>query len=76
MPTVEVSGAVTVPDVMVSAGIAKSKGEARRLIEGGGVSLDDKKLSAGELEIPEDLKAKGSFVLHKGKKIHINVILK
>ena len=60
----------------VAAGIAKSKGEARRLIEGGGVTLDEIKLTAGNLDIPEELKQKGSFVLHKGKKTHINIILK
>lgn len=76
MPTVEVAGATSVPDVMVAAGIAKSKGEARRLIEGGGVTLDEIKLTAGNLDIPEELKQKGSFVLHKGKKTHINIILK
>ena len=76
MPTVEILGATSVPDVMVAAGIAKSKGEARRLIEGGGVTLDEIKLTAGNLDIPEDLKQKGSFVLHKGKKTHINIILK
>ena len=76
MPTVEVLGAASVPDVMVAAGIAKSKGEARRLIEGGGVTLDEIKLTAGNLDIPEELKQKGSFVLHKGKKTHINIILK
>ena len=76
MPTVEILGATSVPDVMVAAGIAKSKGEARRLIEGGGVTLDEIKLTAGNLDIPEELKQKGSFVLHKGKKTHINIILK
>lgn len=76
MPSVEVENAASVPDVMVACGIAKSKGEARRLIDGGGVTLDDIKLASGDLDIPASLREKGSFVLHKGKKVHVNVILK
>ena len=60
---------------MVGAGVAKSKGEARRLIEGGGVSVDDKKVTLDDMVISAELKGKGSFVLHKGKKVHINVTL-
>ena len=36
-------GAIAVNEVLVKAGIAKSKGEGRRLIEQGGVSVDDAK---------------------------------
>ncbi len=75
MPTFEAKGITDIPEIMVAAGIAKSKGEARRLIEGGGVSLDEIKLAAGSLTVPDELVKKGSFVLHKGKKTHINVIL-
>ncbi len=60
-------------DIMVGAGIAKSKSEARRLIEGGGVSIDDEKLTMDTVSITPELRQKGSFVLHKGKKVHINV---
>lgn len=75
MPSYNASGADNILDIMVGAGVAKSKGEARRLIEGGGVSIDETKLSVNDLTIAPEVKAKGSFVLHKGKKVHINVIL-
>ena len=74
MPTVEVERTNFIPDVMVAAGITKSKGEARTLISGGGVSIGDEKVTG--LTIPEDVMAKGEFILHKGKKVHVKIILK
>ncbi|MBR1868194.1 MAG: tyrosine--tRNA ligase [Clostridia bacterium] len=75
MPSFNASGLDNILDIMAQAGVAKSKGEARRLIEGGGVSIDDKKITLDDLSLSEELKNKGSFVLHKGKKVHINVTL-
>ena len=69
--TKEVSGVATVVDAMVAAGVAKSKGEARRLIEQGGVSVDDTKVTDGNMPLPAS-----EFVLHKGKKVHLKVVVK
>ncbi len=69
--TKEIEGVETVVDAMVAAGVAKSKGEARRLIEQGGVSVDDTKVTDGNTPIPAK-----EFVLHKGKKVHLKVIVK
>ena len=69
--TKEVEGAQTVVDAMVAAGIAKSKGEARRLIEQGGVSVDETKVTDVNMPVPAL-----EFVLHKGKKVHIKIIVK
>lgn len=57
-------------DCLVEVGFAKSKGEARRLIEGGGVSVDDTKVTGFDYVLPCE------FILHKGKKAHVKVILK
>ena len=77
MPTVEISNDVEfVSDLLVLCNQAKSKGEAKRLIEGGGVSLEDDKVTDAFGKIPQQLKDKGEFVLHKGKKVHIKVVLK
>lgn len=67
----EVSGVETVVDAMVAAGVAKSKGEARRLIEQGGVSVDDTKVTDPNMPVPAQ-----EFVLHKGKKVHLKVVVK
>ena len=69
--TKEAVGAVTVVDAMVAAGIAKSKGEARRLIEQGGVSVDGTKVTDVNMPVPAS-----EFVLHKGKKVHVKIIVK
>ena len=76
MPTLEVAEVSTVADLLVVAGQAKSKGEAKRLIEGGGVSIEDKKITDPFGAIPQEYIDKGEFVLHKGKKVHIKVMIK
>ncbi len=69
--TKEVSGVATVVDALVATGVAKSKGEARRLIEQGGVSVDETKVTDVNMAIPAT-----EFVLHKGKKVHLKVVVK
>ena len=69
--TKEVSSVATVVDAMVAAGVAKSKGEARRLIEQGGVSVDETKVTDPNMPIPAN-----EFVLHKGKKVHLKIVVK
>ncbi len=69
--TKEVENVALVIDAMVAAGVAKSKGEARRLIEQGGVSVDDSKVTDVNMAIPAKV-----FVLHKGKKVHLKIIVK
>ena len=56
---------------LVATGLAKSNGEARRLVEQGGVSVNDDKVTDFNAPLP-----KGEFILHKGKKVHVKVILK
>ena len=69
--TKEVENVALVIDAMVAAGVAKSKGEARRLIEQGGVSVDESKVTDVNMPIPSK-----EFVLHKGKKVHLKIIVK
>ena len=69
--TKEVTDVVTVVDAMVAAGVAKSKGEARRLIEQGGVSVDETKVTDANMPVPA-----AEFVLHKGKKVHLKIVVK
>ncbi len=77
MPTVEIDVNTTLlADVLVAVGQAKSKGEAKRLIEGGGVSVNDTKIVDPFGVLPANAIDKKEFVLHKGKKVHIKVVLK
>ena len=77
MPTVTINSDTTfVSDLLVVAGQAKSKGEAKRLIEGGGVSINEQKVTDAFAKIPCELMNEEGFVLHKGKKVHIKIIVK
>ena len=77
MPEVTIEGGVetTVVDSMTLAGVASSKSEARRLVEGGGVKIGDEKVTSVAAKLA-DFGVTDSFVLHKGKKVHVKVILK
>ena len=82
MPTFELTAddftddAIAVNEVLVKAGIAKSKGEGRRLIEQGGVSVDDVKPTSPVAVINKADFDKGYVVVKKGKKIFIKVVIK
>ena len=82
MPTFELfaddftDDAIAVNEVLVKAGIAKSKGEGRRLIEQGGVSVDDVKPTSPVAVINKADFDKGYVVVKKGKKIFIKVVIK
>ena len=77
MPKAEIDESITlVADLLVAVGQAKSKGEAKRLIEGGGVSIDQEKITNPFGEIPSASLSNKEFILHKGKKVHIKVSVK
>ncbi len=65
---VKVETATIIP-VLVAAGICASNGEARRLIQQGGVSLNDGKVT--DINAP----VKSGDVIHKGKKIHFKIVI-
>ena len=72
MPEKTISeGTVKITDILVAAGVAPSKSEARRLIEGGGIKVNDDKITDVNAEITDK-----EFVLHKGKKIHFRISVK
>lgn len=70
-----VDNTISLLDVMVTAGVAKSKGEAKTLISQGGISLDDEKVTDIFHKIHMDNFKKGYVVLKKGKKIFIKLIV-
>ena len=77
MPTFEIPATTTfLPEILTIVKAAPSRGEARRLIEGGAVSVDDTKIDAANMTLSDEVVKKGEFVLHKGKKFHVKVVLK
>lgn len=81
MPTTVLSkedftdSSISVIDAMLKAGIIKSKGEGRRLIEQGGVSLDDKKVTDFAAVISALDFEKGHVILKKGKKVFVKLVI-
>ncbi|HUA87120.1 MAG TPA: tyrosine--tRNA ligase [Bryobacteraceae bacterium] len=67
--SVDLSAPVKLTEAMVRAGAAKSKGEATRLIAGGGVYLNNRRVETADSQIRgEDLASETMFVLRIGKK--------
>ena len=82
MPTTEITaadltdGAINILDLMQKADLIASKGEGRRLVQQGGVSVDDVKVT----DIAKTCTAadfeKGHVIIKKGKKVFHKVVLK
>ena len=75
MPSTEIAAdlfidnAVSVIDLLVATGLVTSKGQARRLIEQGGITVDDEKIKDFNETISIDKFDKGYVVIRKGKKV-------
>lgn len=61
-------GRITAGEALTEAGLAKSKSEARRLIEGGGASIGNRRIDDPEQPVgPNDLTSETVAVLRAGK---------
>ena len=65
---------INIIDAMIKAGLVTSRGEARRLIEQGGVSVDDVKITAPNYVIPVADFEKGYAIIKKGKKVFHKIL--
>ena len=80
MPTTEISadllsdGQINIMDLMVACKLAASKSEARRLIQQGGVSVNDEKVAGIEAMITADQLKEGAKI-RKGKKVYHKAIM-
>ena len=63
------SGSMTITALLTEAKLAASKGEARRLIDQGGVSIDDERVTDPNLLLPD----KDEFILKVGKRRFLKV---
>ena len=81
MPTVSfseadfVDGKLSVTEALIRAEIAKSKGEGKRLIEQGGITVNDEKVSDVFATIERSAFDEGEVILKKGKKIFKKLII-
>jgi len=81
MPTTELTedqltdGQIAIMDLMMACNLVPSKGEARRLITQGGVSVDDKKVEGIDYAVTKEMLTEG-VKIRKGKKVFHKAILK
>ena len=81
MPTTELTnddfggGAIDVLTLLVKCGLATSKGEARRLVQQGGVTVNDEKVSAIETTFGCEQFTGDGVVIKKGKKVFHRAVL-
>ena len=71
IPAAEVEGEVGLLTLLVKAGIAPSNGEARRLVQQGGISIDGEKVTNPTMK----LTVRDGMVIRKGKKVFRKVVL-
>lgn len=60
-------------DLLRESGLTKSNGEGRRLVEGGGISIDDEKVTDPAHVVRDEDFEKGYIVVKKGKKSYLRI---
>ena len=81
MPTTELTnddfggGSIDVLTLLVRCGLAASKGEARRLVQQGGVTVNDEKVTAIETTFGCEQFTGDGVVIKKGKKVFHKAVL-
>ena len=66
---------VLITDLLVKIGIVSSKSEARRLIDGNGISVNQEKISSSDLLITKNYFVNNELIIQKGKKVFLKVII-
>ncbi|WP_407383137.1 tyrosine--tRNA ligase [Ruminococcus sp.] len=81
MPTTEITeddladGGIAILDLLIKCKLIPSKGEGKRLIQQGGISVDDSKITDMFHKIGKDAFEKGHIIIKKGKKVFHKVTL-
>lgn len=81
MPTTEISadkltdGSINIVDLMLECGLVPSKSEARRLINQGGVHVNDESIDDINAQITKEL-LEDKVIIRKGKKTYHKAIIK
>jgi len=73
VPRAELSAGINITDLFQRAGLAASKGEARRLIRGGGARLNDAKVGDEALMVDTTQLLDDQLTLSAGRKRHVRV---
>ena len=75
LPKKDIQNGIGICDLLLVTKLCNSKSEARRMIEGGGISMKGEKVSDYSLIIKENDFVENSILLKKGKKNFVKVVL-
>lgn len=70
------AGGIKVIDLLHEIGLAKTKSEARRLIEQGGATLNGKRIESVEMTVDQSALEDGALIFRAGKRRYQRVIMK
>lgn len=82
MPSTELSaedftdGGIGILDLLKKCGLTPSNAEGRRLVQQGGVSVDDEKITDPRAQIGLSYFEKGHVIIKKGKKVYHKAVFK
>lgn len=68
-------GTANILDILLKTGLVKSKGEGRRLIEQGGITVDDIKVDNFSFAVTRESLNKDSVIIRKGKKVYHKIVI-
>ena len=63
------NGGINILSLLVATGLCPSRGEARRLVQQGGIVVDEKKVESIDESIPQEKFAGDGVIIRKGKKV-------
>ena len=67
-------GAIDIVSLLVKTGLCPSRGEARRLVQQGGVTVDEQKVASIDERYEKD-RLSGGVMVKKGKKVYHKVVM-
>ena len=70
------NGGINILSLLVATGLCPSRGEARRLVQQGGIVVDEKKVESIDESIPQEKFAGDGVIIRKGKKVFHKAVTK
>ena len=70
------NGGINILSLLVATGLCPSRGEARRLVQQGGIVVDEKKVESIDESIPQEKLAGDGIIIRKGKKVFHKAVTK
>ena len=70
------NGGINILSLLVATGLCPSRGEARRLVQQGGIVVDEKKVESIDESIPQEKFTGDGIIIRKGKKVFHKAVTK